>query len=74
MPEPFTSDAVAESYVELTVAIVTMQGQIEILGEQVRALGRHHVAIGRHLDALHAVQVEQVALLRTLVRIVEDRR
>jgi len=51
---------IAESYVELTVAIVTLQ-------DQVAMLARHHVAIGKNLDALTAVQQLQVELLKELL-------
>jgi ribosomal protein S15P/S13E len=62
---PVPADAVAASYVELTVAIVTVQ-------EQVAMLARHQVAMTKHLDALHGVALETVGLLKAIAALLDD--
>jgi hypothetical protein len=60
-----TTDPVAASYVELTVAIVTLQ-------EHVRTLERAQRDTAANLHALLALNGKQIDLLRKIAELLED--
>jgi hypothetical protein len=65
-------DTVAASYVDLTVAIVTLQGQVAALQADLRALVRHELALGQQLDANLKLDHHQVELLKAIVRRLDE--
>ncbi len=67
MPRDLPVDPIAETYVELTVAIVTLQEQVATLAAQLQAVGRHQVALARALEAITALEKDHSTMLRALV-------